>query len=434
MSRKSARLTGSTTRRQFFRRSATTAAGLALAAPSLLPASALGIGRTAPSERITLGFIGLGWKGFEGCWGSLLQTFIADQSAQVLAACDVDRRYLERAKEFVDQTYGTQDCAMYGDFRDLVVRPDLDAVVIATPDHWHAVQTIWACREGKDVFCEKPLSLTVREARDMVQAARRFQRVVQTGSQSRSNGRVRFGCEIVRHGRIGEVREVHVTCGPPSVPCNLPGEPVPDYLDWDLWLGPAPWRPYHSRIHPVQFRAWFDYSGGGMTDWGAHHFDIAQWALGMDHTGPVEIIPPDGREQKHLTLRYANGVVVRHTGYDVSEGVTFFGAEGRVSLMAVSGRAVFEPEELGRECRDLEAQANDLLANKGHYANFLECVRTRRKPAADVETGCRTVTVCHLANIAHALKRPLRWDPVKEEFPNDAQATRHLARAYREPW
>jgi len=204
MSRKSARLTGSTTRRQFFRRSATTAAGLALAAPSLLPASALGIGRTAPSERITLGFIGLGWKGFEGCWGSLLQTFIADQSAQVLAACDVDRRYLERAKEFVDQTYGTQDCAMYGDFRDLVVRPDLDAVVIATPDHWHAAQTIWACREGKDVFCEKPLSLTVREARDMVQAARRFQRVVQTGSQSRSNGRVRFGCEVVRQGRIGQ--------------------------------------------------------------------------------------------------------------------------------------------------------------------------------------------------------------------------------------
>ncbi|MFH1918743.1 MAG: Gfo/Idh/MocA family oxidoreductase [Planctomycetota bacterium] len=434
MSRKPAMLRGSTTRRQFLQRSATTAAGVALAIPLFVPGSALGIGRTAPSERITLGFIGLGWKGFEGCWGSLLQTFIADKSAQVLAACDVDRRYLGRAKQFVDQTYGTQDCATYRDFRDLIVRPDVDAVVIATPDHWHAVQTIRACREGKDVFCEKPLSLTVREARAMVQAGRRYQRVVQTGSQSRSNGRVRFGCEVVRQGRIGEVREVHVTCGPPSVPCNLPAEPVPDYLDWDLWLGPAPWRPYHSQIHPVHFRAWFDYSGGGMTDWGAHHFDIAQWALGMDHTGPVEIIPPDGQDHEHLTLKYANGVVVRHTGHDVGQGVTFFGSEGRVSLMAVSGRTVFEPEELGRECRDLETRSNDPLANKGHYANFLECIRTRRKPAADVEIGCRTVTVCHLANIAHALKRPLRWDPVKEEFPNDAQANRCLARAQREPW
>jgi len=434
MPRKPAMLGKSTTRRRFIQRSASTAAGLGLGVPSLVPGSALGIGRTAPSERITLGFIGLGWKGFEGCWGSLLQTFIADQSAQVLAACDVDRRYLERAKQFVDDTYGTQDCATYGDFRDLIVRPDLDAVVIATPDHWHAVQTIWACREGKDVFCEKPLSLTIREARAMVQAGRRYERVVQAGSQSRSSGRIRFGCEVIRQGRIGEVREVHVTCGPPSVPCNLPAEAVPDYLDWNLWLGPAPWRPYHSRIHPKWFRAWSDYSGGGMTDWGAHHFDIAQWALGMDHTGPVEIIPPDGQDNEFLTLKYANGVVVRHTGHDVGQGVTFFGSEGRANLMAVSGRTSYEPEELGRECHDEEARGNDPLANKGHYANFLDCIRTRRKPAADVEIGCRTVTVCHLANIAHALGRPLRWDPVKEEFPNDAQANRFLSRAHRGPW
>ncbi|MCU0875151.1 MAG: Gfo/Idh/MocA family oxidoreductase [Pirellulaceae bacterium] len=434
MSQKPNRHGGSPTRRQFLCRSATTAAGVVLGIPSFLPGTAFGWGRAAPSERVTLGFIGLGWKGFEGCWGSLLQTFIADLSCQVLAVCDVDRRYLERAKSFVDQTYGNQDCATCHDFRDLLARPELDAVVIATPDHWHAVQTIWACRAGKDVFCEKPLSLTIREARAMVDAARRYNRIVQTGSQSRSNGRVSFGCEVVRQGRIGQVREVHVTCGPPSVPCDLPAEPVPDYLDWDLWLGPAPWRPYHARIHPVQFRAWFDYSGGGMTDWGAHHFDIAQWGLGMDHTGPVEILPPDGQDQKQLTLKYANGVTVRHTGYDVSQGVTFFGSEGRVNLMAVSGRATFEPEELGRQCRDLETQASDLLANKGHYANFLDCVRSRKRPAADVEIGCRTVTVCHLANIAHALKRPLRWDPVKEEFPNDAEANRCLARANREPW
>ena len=320
MSQQPMKPSGCVTRRHFLHRTATTAAGLALGTPSILRGSALGFSRTAPSERVTLGFIGLGWKGFEGCWGSLLQTFIADRSCQVLAVCDVDRRYVERAKSFVDQTYENQDCATFRDFRELIVRPDLDAVVIATPDHWHAVQTIWACREGKDVFCEKPLSLTIREARAMVDAGRRYRRVVQTGSQSRSNNRVRFGCEVVRQGRIGEVREVHVTCGPPSVPCDLPAEPVPDYLDWDLWLGPAPWRPYHSRIHPVQFRAWFDYSGGGMTDWGAHHFDIAQWGLGMDHSGPVEIIPPDGHTQQRLTLKYANGVTVHHTGYDISQG------------------------------------------------------------------------------------------------------------------
>ena len=417
-------------RRDFLKRSALAM----LALPNLITSTALAAGRAAASERVTLGFIGVGWKGFEGCWGSLLQTFIADRRTQVLAVCDVDRRFRERAKKFADQTYGNQDCAAYRDFRDLIVRPDLDAVVIATPDHWHAVQTIWACREGKDVFCEKPLALTIREARAMVNAARRHNRIVQTGSQSRSNGRIRFGCDVIRQGRIGQVREVHVTCGPPSVPCALPAEPVPDYLDWDLWLGPAPWRPYHSKIHPVNFRAWFDYSGGGMTDWGAHHFDIAQWGLGMDHSGPVEIIPPDGQDQIHLTFKYANGVVVHHTGHDVGQGVTFFGSEGRVNMMAVSGRAVFEPEALGRECREVESLSTDLLANKGHYANFIDCVRSRKTPAADVEIGCRTLTVCLLGNIAHALKRPLRWDPVKEEFPNDAEANRWLARAHREPW
>jgi predicted dehydrogenase len=423
-----------TTRRTFLKRAAQASAGWALAVPTFVRASAIGSGRSVPSERITLGFIGLGWKGFEGCWGSLLQTFIADSSAQVLAVCDVDRRYRERAKQFVDQTYGNHDCAVYRDFRDLIIRSDVDAVVIATPDHWHAVQTIWACREGKDVFCEKPLALTVHEARAMVTAARRYGRVVQTGSQSRSNGRIRFGCEVVRQGRIGKLSEVHVTCGPPSVPCPLPAETVPDFLDWDLWLGPAPWRPYHSQIHPVNFRAWHDYSGGGMTDWGAHHFDIAQWALDMDHTGPVEIIPPDGHEYRQLTMKYANGIVVRHTGYDVTEGVTFVGSQGRVNMMAISGKTVFEPDHLGRECRDLEIQANDLLGNKGHYANFLECIRSRKQPSADVEIGCRSVTVCHLANIALALGRRLKWDPARERFADDSQADRFLSRAQREPW
>ena len=404
--------------------------------PYVVSSGALGgDGRPPASERITLGFIGLGWKGFAGCWGSLLQAFIADPGARVLAVCDVDRRYRERAKAFVDQTYGDRACAMHRDFRDLVARPDLDAVVIATPDHWHAVQTIWACRHGKDVYCEKPLSLTIREARAMVDAARRYGRVVQAGSQSRSMGRLRFACEVVRSGRIGKVLEVHVGCGGPPRPCDLPGEPAPDYLDWDLWLGPAPWRPFHREIHPVAFRAWSDYSGGGMTDWGAHHFDLAQWGLGKDQSGPVEIIPPDGREHRRLTFKYADGATMVHSSFDLGEGVTFIGTEGKVWAFGVAGSAKFEPVSLGRmRGRPEESPINQNAGNQSHTQNFLECVRTRRRPHADVEIGCRTAIVCHLGNIAYQLNRPLRWEPGKEVFVNDEEANRLVDRPRREPW
>jgi predicted dehydrogenase len=417
-------------RRQFLAASAG-----ALAVPHLVSSRALGLdGQLAASERITLGCIGLGWKGFTGCWGSLLQGFIADPTCQVLAVCDVDRGYRERAKAFVDASYSGKGCATYRDFRDLVARPDLDAVVIATPDHWHAVQTIWACRHGKDVYCEKPLSLTIREARAMVEAARRNGRVVQAGSQSRSMGRMRSACEVVRSGRIGKVSEVHVGCGGPSIPCPLPGERVPDGLDWDLWLGPAPWRPFHSQIHPVAFRAWSDYSGGGMTDWGAHHFDLAQWGLGKDHTGPVEIIPPDGREHRWLTYKYADGVKMIHSSFDLGAGVTFVGTEGKVWAIGVAAGTRFEPASLGRmRIRPEEVTITQNTGNQSHTQNFLECVRTRRSPNADVEVACRTVTVCHLGNIAYQLKRPLRWDPDREVFIVDEEANRFLDRARREP-
>jgi predicted dehydrogenase len=420
-------------RRRFLRHSLS-AVGVALAGPTIVPGSALGLdGATPAGSRITLGFIGVGWKGFEGCWGSLLQSFIREAGTRVLAVCDVDRRYRERAQAYVNEFYGQRDCAVYHDFRELLARPDLDAVVIATPDHWHAVMTIWACREGKDVYCEKPLSLTVREARAMVAAARRFDRVVQTGSQSRSNPNLRAACEWIRRGRLGKIREVYASCGGPPVPCDLPAQPVPDCLDWDLWLGPAPWRPYHERIHPVGFRAWQDYSGGGMTDWGAHHFDLAQWALGMDHSGPVEVLPPDGKDRRWLTFKYADGTLVHHTGYNTNDGVTFLGSEGKAGLSGVSGKTSFEPASLAPRTQQLVV-AGDLYGNRGHYADFLECVRTHGTPAADIEIGCRTVTVCHIGNIAYALKRPLKWDPLTESFVDDAEANRCLDRTRREPW
>jgi predicted dehydrogenase len=409
------------------------AAAAAVGAPMVITGAAFGGGVSAPSNRIGLGFIGLGWKGFEGCWGSLLQSFIREPGTQVLAVCDVDRRYRQRAKVYADQFYGNQDCAVDHDFRELVRRPGIDAVVIATPDHWHAVMTIRACREGKDVYCEKPLSLTVREARAMVTAARRYDRVVQTGSQSRSNPNLRAACELIRQGRLGKIREVYANCGGPSVPCDLPAQPVPEYLDWDRWLGPAPWRPYHEGIHPMGFRNWQDYSGGGMTDWGAHHFDLAQWALGMDASGPVEVLPPGGKDRRLLTFRYADGTEVYHGAYGQHDGVTFLGTEGKAMLSGISGSVSFDPPALAPRTQR-SVVAGDLFGNRGHYADFLECVRTRRTPAADVETGCRTVTVCHIGNIAYALRRPLKWDAARETFGDDAEANRLLERAHREPW
>ena len=223
----------------------------------------------------------------------------------------------EPAKQAVEEYYAQKapsgsykGCDAYIDFRDLLARQDIDAVIIGTPDHWHAIMAIEAARNGKDIYCEKPLSLTIGEARAMVNAVRRYNRVFQTGSQQRSESGFRFACELVRNGYIGEVKSVIANIGGPSGPCDLPGQPTPDFLEWDLWLGPAPWRTYNDKLHPARWRSFWDYSGGGMTDWGAHHFDIAQWGLGMDHTGPVEVLPPDGKDIKVLTFRYANGATL----------------------------------------------------------------------------------------------------------------------------
>lgn len=406
-------------------------AAAAFAAPWIVPATALGRGRTPPSERVTVGFIGVGGKGLRGSFGSLVQSFTANPGCQAIAVCDINRNFRNDAKSTIDQLYGNQDCSAYNDFRDLLVRDDLDAVVIATPDHWHAAQTVLACQHGKDVYCEKPLSLTISEARAMVDSARRYGRIVQTGSQSRSYESIRGACQALREGAIGEIREVHVSCGGPSVPCSLPAEEVPDHIDWDLWLGPAPWRPYHSSLVDQWFRSYRDYSGGGMTDWGCHHFDLAQWALGMDHSGPVEIVPPNGKDVMWLTYRYANGVTMTHESPMSRQGVMFVGSEGKAWGHGMSNRWWIEPR--GRWSLP-PGPADPMRGAKAHSDNFLECVLSRKKPNADVEIGARTVSVCHLGNIAYWLQRPLRWNPEAERFVGDADADRWLQRAYREPW
>lgn len=403
--------------------------------PYILTSSA---GEMPPSDKITLGFIGVGMQG-----SGLLWQFLQRQDCRVVAICDVDKQKLSRAMEMVGENYGQNaGCSAYSNFRELLNRSDLDGVVIAAPEHWHGVMAIEACRAGKDIYCEKPLALSVTEARQIVNEAKRAGCVFQTGTMQRSDTKFRRACEYVRNGSIGQIKNVRVGIFGPAFPmypiaCELSAESVPEYLDWDMWLGPAQWRPYNSRLAPpIEDKGWphwrdyEEYAGGLMTDWGAHHFDIVQWALGMDESGPVEIFPEDGKDFKMLTYRYSNGItVVRDDSLPV-KSVVFTGTEGQLE---VSREFLYtKPESL---IRKHPGPADVLLyKSENHYGNWLDCIRTRKQTVCEAETGCRSLTVCHLGIIAHKLGRGLKWDPVKEQFINDEQADRMLTRATRSPW
>jgi predicted dehydrogenase len=424
-------------RRQFIKR----IGGAAVAAAGFPYVASLS-GEVSPSEKITLGFIGMGMQG-----RGLLWAFLQQPSCRVVAVCDVDKQKLNRSLELVGENYGEKAvCAAYGDFRELLARKDIDGVVIATPDHWHSIMAIEACKAGKDVYCEKAMAMSVAEARQVVNEVRRCERIFQTGSMQRSDLKFHQACELVRNGYIGEVKSVRLFLGMmlggtsfPIYPvgCDLPGEPTPDVLDWDMWLGPAPWRPYNSRIAPPMdvpgwphWRDYEDYAGGLMTDWGAHHFDIAQWGLGMDASGPVEIYPENGKDIKMLTYKYANGTTVVRDDTMKYKSVEFTGTEGTVEVSREFIRTV--PQSLIRQ----RIGVNDirLYKSENHYTNWLDCICSRRNPICDAEIGCRSATVCHLGVIANRLGRPLKWDPVAERFINDAEADRFLSRPMRSPW
>lgn len=315
----------------------------------------------------------------------------------------------------------------------------MDAVVVTTPDHWHALITIDACAAGKDVYCEKPLTLTIAEGRAMTNAARKYKRIVQTGSQQRSDDRFRLACELVRSGRIGKVKTVRVGISNvnfkgPSVPDSAP----PPELDYQFWLGPAPERPYNTlRVH-YNFRFFWDYSGGQMTNWGAHHLDITQWGLGMDDSGPISV---EGKARYHkdhwyevpewceATYQYANGVTVI-CGQGIKGGTTFEGEKGSIFV----NRGVLTsnpPEIIKQELKDSDVH---LYVSKNHHANWLECIKTRKLPICDVEIGHRSATVCHLGNIAIRAGRKITWDPQKEVIVGDSEAAAFVNRPYRAPW
>ncbi|HUV66602.1 MAG TPA: Gfo/Idh/MocA family oxidoreductase [Sedimentisphaerales bacterium] len=418
------------TRRTFIKSTAV------VALPYVVSSSAIGAGgRAVPSERIVMGAIGTGGQGTRHIGGGIWVQgggFLSKPQVQFVAVCDVNARNRDNARNIVNKHYGNSDCAEYNDFREFVAREDIDAVLVATPDHWHVLTSIAAVQSGKDVYCEKPLSLTITQARTLADTVKRYGRIFQTGTQQRSWHEFRFASELARNGYLGRVKSITVNVGgPPAWSCDAPAESEPDWLDWNTWLGPAPWRPYTSKIAPGGWMAYRDYSGGEMTNWGAHMFDVAQWAMGMDESGPVEIIPPDGKDYKVLTYKYANGTMMTRDkiGKEVP-GVLFTGTEGKIEVSR--DHLVTWPESLLRQ--RIGADQIHLYESKNHPDNFLECIRTRNRPASDAEVGCRSVTVCHLGNIAYWLNRPLKWDPKQEKFVNDPEADRMKSRPMRAPW
>ena len=396
-----------TNRRRFLK-----SAGLALAAPTLLAATALGQDRPAASERIVMGTIGCGGQGTGDMGG-----FLGFPQVQMVAVCDPVPQHRERAKDRLSITItATRTAGRTTTSANSWPVADIEAVLIGTPDHWHAIITIEACKQGKDVYCEKPECLTIREGRAMVDAVRRYGRVFSGGSQ-RVLGDYGNLPRLIWNGAMGQVREVFVECGGPSGDCNLPEQPIPAGLDWDMWLGPAPWRPFHQTLINGGFRPYRDYSGGGMTDWGAHRFGAAMFATGVHLTGPTDVIPPDGGEHRYLTYRFANGMQMYRGG---TRDITYRGTEGELpGQHPTPPNRVDMPNYKGRG---------------GIFGDFLHCVRTRERPFRDIEIAHRACTVCHLGNIAYWLNRPLRWDPVREEILGDPEAARWLDRPKREPW
>lgn len=410
-----------------------------LSAFYIVPRHVLGRGFVAPSDQITVGFIGLG-KQSNGLRNQFLKN-----GARVMAACDVDASKVTAFADAVNAHYANQTdkaaytgCERYDDYRNLLNNKDIDAVVIVTPDHWHSVMAIQAAKAKKDIYCEKPLALTVEEGRDMVKATRKYKRVFQTGSMQRSWAEFRQAVELVRNGYIGELKTVNVNVGGPPRPWDLEAQSLPAGVNWDAWLGPNTiTRPYNNVLLPTpkdtfwgKWRDIDEFGGGGMTDWGAHMFDIAQWGLGMDESGPVELVPPTDNSGKGLIYKYANGVVMNHRPVEGKQHCHFIGTAGEVKV--ARGELITTPAPL----KDKVIGESDkrVYFSDNHYKDFLDAIKSRKAPICDVEVGHRTASVCTIGNIAYRLKRTLRWNPDKEKFESDAEANRLLNRPMRKQW
>ena len=418
-------------RRNFVCTTATGAAAL-----SVIPGISLAANEAV--AKIRLGFIGVGIQSH-----GLLNNLMKCPETVVIACCDVVTTKVEKFKREA-QTLNDQkwigekhEVIGYKNYRELLNRQDIDAVVIATPDHWHAQVAVDAAKAGKDIYCEKPMALTVAEGRAMVNATRKYNRVFQTGNMQRSWRDFRHACELVANGYLGDVKEVNVSVGPPVKALDLPEVPAPDNIDWDMWVGPSLYREYSPVLAPPvedlnfpNWRSYREFGGGMITDWGAHMFDIAQWALGMDESGPVEFIPPSKHAVIGLQMKYKNGVILNHAHWFEGAGVQFIGTKGKIEV----SRDFLRSDPPAIVTTEIQPTDKHLYKSDNHYQDWIDAIKKRTKPISDVETGHRTSSLCNLANIAYELQRHLKWDPKKEQFIGDTAANMMLSRAYRGKW
>ncbi len=424
-------------RRRFLR----TGAAAALA-PFILPS---GLRAASSDGPIGVGFIGMGKQS-----GGLLGNFLGRKEVVVRAVCDVDTNRREAALKRVRDHYATdkpagwKDCEAYNDFRKIIGRDDIHAVVIATPDHWHAVIAVAAAKAGKDIYCEKPLTQTVREAVAIIDAVRSNKRVLQTGSQQRSSREFRVACELVRNGVIGKVSRIETAFGGPGVPYDLPEEKMEPGLDWDLWLGPAPEVVYNSVLSPrglhdhfPMWRKYREFGGGMVTDWGAHHVDIAQWALDQDQGGPTRVIPPDGENATHgAKLIYADGTELQHV--NSGPGVSFYGPDGEVHV----ARGKIEIKKDGKSIKELDPIESEYLKDPkvklprstDHIGDFISSIASRKPPIANAEVGARSVIACHLLNFAYYHGQEFQWNPGENTFAGGTGNPEWLSRPMRGDW
>ena len=413
------------------------AAGIAFGMPYVVPSTVLGKdGAVAPSEKITVGMIGTGSHGTH----YNLRSYLKQADAQILAVCDVDNSHMAKAQGMVNEKYGNTDCATTKDFRDILARPDIDTVMISTPDHWHVLISVMAVRAGKDVQCEKP-TLTIDEGKILVKAVRQHKKVFQTSTEDRSVPVYHRMAELVRNGRIGKLQKIEVILPKqPNRPGDATPQPVPPELDYDMWLGPAPDAPYNKdRVH-FNFRWIWDYSGGIICDWGTHLFDTAQWANDTERSGPVEVEGTGTHwegglyntvKDYDITYTYANGVVM--TCKPGTPSIKFIGTDGWVGNRGWRARLEASSDEIVNSV--IGPDEIHLYTNPaGEHRDFLDCVKSRKDPYFPVDIGHRVSTVCHLGNTAVKLSRKLKWDPNQEVFPGDDEANRMLSRPMRSPW
>ena len=420
-------------------------------APFILPSSVWGA-KVKPNDRVVMGFIGMGKQN-----NGLLNNFIG-QGIQAVAVCDVDTNRRKNAEKIVNQKHKNSDCQAFLDYREITEDKNIDAVCIATPDHWHSVITISALKNGKDVYCEKPLTHNIHESVEVIKAVKKYNRILQTGSMQRSSSEFRIACELVRNGVIGKIKNVGIAVGDPGRPCDLPEESPEPGLNWDLWCGPAPMRAYSSVLSPRgihnHFPAWrnyMEYGGGMVTDWGAHHIDIAQWGLGTDNSGPVEARPPEDwkkwKSKRGAKLVYSNDTTITHqSGF----GVHFQGEDGDVKVnrgrfvFSLKGKEIAKFEKRGdgslgsalqtAEKTFLNSAKVKLYKSTHHIRDFLSSVESRKKPITNEIVGDRSAICCHLMNQTYYNGEVIKWDPKTNTLSEQTGKPEWLTRNYRGIW